>query len=206
MATGDRTFTTEGRKVQRGKSTPLPAGDWEGKVIGSRTEVRTGEESGMPYVAVTVEALNSATQEGGKNRWVFHNLFLTISEYTSKKGKRVGPLVDTSNGITALAKSMGETLNLGPNSIKTITDNYGNELEYVDPLAVKRWLAERDGQVFRFHSKIEVAKPDSGYDDKSVISYFVEAEGQEEAVDTEGEVEYTPPPPPKNGKRLQATR
>ena len=183
MATGERRFTTEDRKVEKFQNQLLPNKDWDGRVLATKAEIRYGEDSGLPYINVPFEAVGSALKEGGNNRWVYHRFFLGLNP--GKDGK---VNVDRPNGLTAFAKSIGVKMDLGANSIITL-DTKNGPVDAIDPQAVKRWLQDQDGAQFRFRTKVE--KGQDGYPDKNVVSYFIEVKAGADPFAVQAEVSGT---------------
>jgi hypothetical protein len=215
MATGERKFSTAGREVKKYNFKPLTPGDWDLKVDASQAAIGKKNEPGkFPYInGIRFEALDSA-DEGGKNKLVFHMLFTSL-----KPGKDGSAMVDRQDQVVALAKALGEDSPDLP--IITMPDENGVKQDVIEPKALLAWLKSHNGKIIKAHTKIQ--KGDGTYEPRSVVAYFIEAEGAagpsdesegfgqgvdedapegfgeeqtEEAPEEEAPEEEAPPPPP----------
>lgn len=216
MAKGEKRWT--GGDIVKMTFTPVPNKDWEVKLIASAVKVdkQKPESGGIPYLSgLRFQCFNSAEKEGGKDRIIFHALFLGLRP---DKNGNVSP--NYANGLNALMKAFGEnpaTQNIG---ILTKELEDGESIEYLDPKDVLQYLKNHDGDTLSLHSKI---KNSETYGAQAQVDYFIEAEGASEASDEEApeeeaeeaeepeedeaeEVEEEPAPkkkaaPAKKGKR-----
>jgi len=202
-ATGESTFTTAGRTAKRFESTPVPAGQYDGKLDASKLEIGRKPEAGkMPYIkGVRFELLGTAA-EGGRNRSIYNLMFTSI---TPGKGGFV--LVDKANQIVGLAKALGEDFTA---PVKSMEDGVGGTVQYLDPRAIVEWLKAHDDSIVPMQVKIRREKDRPAQNE---IDYFLEAENagafdsdtgevlEDDAADPmaadEPEVDDLPPPPAK---------
>lgn len=169
MATGETTFTTEGRKVIGGFSTePFAQGDYPLKLMGNKAEIRCRTEPGsIPYVNVPFAAIGTGG-DSGRDRWVYHTLWLNLSI-----GKNGQVQVDRVDQLTGLATAMGTTAKI-PTKTAMAKDKATGELreiQILDGNALVKWLRDNDGVVVQAHIKIE--KGTAGYSDKNKIARFI---------------------------------
>jgi hypothetical protein len=168
MTTGERTFSTAGRTVVAQTSTPITPGKYKLR-IGSDCEIKKADKpDATPYVAVRLEVLGTASTEGGKNRSVYHNLFLML-----KPGKDGVINMDRENGLTSLAHALGTQVE-GVEIVEQSATNANGEsvtLEYLNPRQVVAWLKEFAGT--EVSGRIKTEKGTGGYADKSVVSKFL---------------------------------
>lgn len=175
MTTGVKRFTTEGRTVAKPSFPVITPGVYEGRIEGSSLQIKKADGQGkIPYINFSAEVLNSATTPGGKNRKVFHRLFLT----TTPSPKDGAAMVDRPNQLLALSRATGIPLTLEGDDATVLmekVDESGNssEVEVLNPQLVLQWLRQLDGLVFTM--KIKTEKGTGGYEDKSVIASFAEA-------------------------------
>lgn len=212
MATGQRTFTTEGREAKKFESKPPTPGEYEMVLRMEKWKVGKADGAGkLPYLTGPIELLNTASQEGGKNRTMYHMFFLDLTP-----GKNGAPMVDRADQLVGFARSVGtemEGINVETTkkSVKDAAGQETGELVDADVLNAQQaleWLQQFDGSVFRGKTKIE--KGTQGYPDKGKVEYFIEAdeaavtapsnEAEELEVAAEEEDEDAdelPPPPAK---------
>lgn len=166
---GERKFTTAGREVAKPERTPPPPGDYVGKLMGTKAEVRQGtEQDSLPYVTVPAELLDSAPKEGAKNRWQYINFWLSL--LPSPKDGKIN--ADRSNGLTAFGKSIGETIDLGDDSVMDFTTRAGKVVPIINPHKLVKYLREKDGVTFKMRVKLEKDKQG----ERSTVDRFIEAE------------------------------
>lgn len=179
MTTGEKTFTTSGRNVAKFEFTPPKPGTYDLKIRGSSASVGCKQEPGsVPYVKVQLEALDSA-EAGGRNKLVFHMLWLSTEPGATGKAP-----VDFGGQVTDLLKALGEEANLPMRvhnaNVKVGKDSNGNyetvtkDIDIIDPEALKKFLAERDGVIVR--GKIRHRTRDDG-SKEGVVANFVASEG-----------------------------
>lgn len=172
MTTGDRTFSTAGRTVVTNTaSTPIPPGNYTLK-IGSDFEIRKAKRSdATPNVNFSFEVEGTATQEGGKNRRVFHRLDLGM-----KPGKDGMLNMDRENQLTALAKALGTEVEGVTLVEQEVTDENGNKvtIEYLNPAQIVEWLKSFAGATVQAAIKTEKGTPEYP-NEKSVVRRYLTA-------------------------------
>lgn len=198
MARGEKSFTTNGTPVDRFKSTPLPPGDYDLKLLGSEAKAGRKDEPGaVPYVTVPFQVLGTG-ENGGKDRKLYHYFFLSI-----KPDKSGGLRPNKQDQINGLAKGLGDEFTTS--QILSGTDKDGETVDYIDPADVVAWLKERDGAIVRAHTKVQPANGQHAA--KGVIHEFIEVEGGgSQPFDDAEEEEVAPPPPAKTTVNGRATR
>lgn len=167
MATGEKTWSSQGKTPAKFESKPIPAGEYDLKINGDWVSKVAEGEGKVPYLSGSFTALGSG-QNGGKDRKVFHMLFLSL-----KPGSDGVTMPERGNGILGLVRGLGTNIN------PPVVTMQGQEL--LSPNHIKQWLKANDGAVVRASVKIE--KDTGGYPDKNRIEFFVESEQQDEAVD-----------------------
>lgn len=180
MAKGESKFDMKAIDKKKRTFQPIPAADYDLKLLGDTVEIKKADPSEknpkpISYVNVAFEALKSA-KEGGRNQRVYHRLFLSL-----KPGKDGMISPQLADGLKGLGDALGSLPSLDTVTVEA-TDG---ETEMVSPLAVKKWLMGKDGEVVRGHVKIKAGS--KGYADSNVIAEFFEADGEES--DEEGEDE-----------------
>lgn len=163
MATGEKTFSTAGRTVTTGLP-PFPQGDYELKL--RKSEVRCKDEPGaIPYVSVQAEVLGTAATEGGKNRVVFFNLFMSL---VPGKDGIVAP--ERGSGLVALARALDTELE----DLNVIERDFdGQHQEFLDARAVATWLQTLEGAVCR--ARIRISKAQNGFEPRNEVDRFLPA-------------------------------
>lgn len=171
--TGERTFSTSGRKVSDLKPPLLPAGTYDLVVDASSADVgKADRPDAVPYVNIRFTALNTATKEGGKDRKLFHRLLLSL-----KAGKDGIMNMDRGGGLTALAKALGTEIEGVEIVSQDVSDVNGNPvtIEYLNPRQVVEWVKSFDGS--KLKARVKVQKGTAEYpDDKNEIAAFMTAE------------------------------
>ena len=170
MATGERTYSTQGRTPAKFEFKPIAPGEYELKLNSDWTQRVAEGEGKIPYVTGSFTAIGSGN--GGKDRRVFHRMMLGLAP-----GKDGVANADRANSILGLAKALGTEF-----SAPVVTMN-GKEL--LSPKHVLQWIQSNDGAVLRGDVKIE--KGSGGYEDKNVINFFVESEEQAAPIQEENE-------------------
>ena len=183
MATGETTFSTQGRQVVKFESKPLPTNvDYDFK-LNDDWEIRTAEGVGkLPYLNGSLEMLNTASKEGGKNRKTFHKFFLDLSP-----GSDGVSMVDRGHGLVAFCRSTGDDLNVG-----VVTKPKGEEQKMVQCLAPKAtlaWLKAHAGCTGKLRLKVET---DRNGVPRNVVDYFIEGEAGAPEAAPEEEAEVAP--------------
>lgn len=192
MAMGEKSFSTEGRKAVKYESKPIPSQAWELKLHTSEAEVGKSKQSNLPYLMIPIEALESASKEGGKNRRFYHYLNLGLFDYAD--GTKP---IDGAHQLVGLSKALGTKYQGPVRSTKAnlkSKDEDGEEVvevksvEFLDANALKKWLQQFDGTVVRGHSRIQPAK--DGFPAKGAIDeFFASEEGEASADDDEDEID-----------------
>lgn len=171
--TGERTFSTAGRKVTDSKPTLIPAGTYTLAVDASAADVgKADRPDAIPYVNVRFTALGTATKEGGKDRKLFHRLLLSL-----KPGKDGIMNMDRASGLTALAKALNTEVEGVEIVSQQVTNAEGNEvtIEYLNPRQVVEWVKSFDGTQVK--GRVKVQKGTKEYpDDKNEIAAFMTVE------------------------------
>lgn len=187
MAKGEATYSSEGKKVQRFVNTPFPKGDYGLLLQGKGLEIRRSKEKGpdaIPYIACRFEAQGTA-KDGGKNRLVFHNFFLS-----TKPGTDGVIMPERQGGIVEFMRANGQELKCG---LKELTKEDGTVEKYLDAEAVLEQLTEMVDTVTQGHVVIESGRtPD---EDRNKVSYWKGAD------DEEGEEEAEEEKPAATGKK-----
>lgn len=184
MATGERNFSTEGHKTVKFENKPLTPGEYDVRLDLSKSEVKAPKEPGkFPYINYALRVLGTATKEGGKDRLVFGMLFVSMKKY----GESGFQLFTKGDQLVGLTRALGEQYN-GP--IIQMKDADGVATDVIAPKALLAWLKNFDGTTLR--AKIKTQKGTGGYEDKSVVDHFIEAEAADEGGD-EPEVDEDEP-------------
>lgn len=199
-ATGEVGYSSQGRTPIKMNFDPFPAGDYDLTLLGGTIEIKGKPEPGkLPYVNLAFEAAGTATTEGGKDKRVYHMLFVNL-EPSPKTGT---PIVDQANQLLGLAKALGAELEFGSDAIlrkdKENDDGDMVKVNILDPRQVVEWLKQFDGAQVRAHVRVKKGTKDYP-NDKNEIAYFIEAGGDETPDEIEEEEEEAPPPTRKNGK------
>jgi hypothetical protein len=171
MAKGETTWSSKNATVKKSNFEPVPPGDYELKLDASKADVRKAQGEGkFPRVAVAFTVVGSA-KGGGRDRLVFHDFYVRIQP--NEKGN---VLVEMSGQIVAFAKALPAEVN-----VKTTMFN-GERI--LDPIALKKWLQNRDGEIVKGRVRIE---KDLNNEPRNRIASFEEADeaAEEEEVDDE---------------------
>lgn len=173
MTTGERTFSTQGRKVQTNTNTLIPAGTYGITFDATGIEIAKSDKrpDAVPYINVRFRVNGTATKEGGKDRVVFHRFLLGL-----KEGKDGVANVDRESGIVAFSKAIKSEMEGVEITTQQATDADGNEvtLEYLNPKQVVEYLKGFDGTELK--GRIKVQKGTEGYSDKNEVAKFLLAE------------------------------
>lgn len=165
---GEKRWNAKDEAVKR-TFEPVPPQDWETKLITDWAEIAAGnkEKGGIPFIkGVRFTCYGSAMVEGGKDRAIFQNFFLSL-----KPGKDGNVMPDYANQLNGLMKGLGDIRDFAAAS-KVVSDD-GDEVEYLNPKEVLAYLKSHNGDVIKLHSKIE---NDALYGKKGVVDYFIEAD------------------------------
>lgn len=172
MTTGERTFSTTNRTVVSSKPQLIPAGTYGGIIAAGADIGKANRFDAIPYVNVSFEVEGTATKEGGKNRRAFHRLLLGLNP-----GKDGMLNMDRSNGLTALAKSLGteaEGIEIVEQEV-TSPEGESKKIEYLNPRQVVEWLKSFEGSKLKL--RIKIAKGTAEYpEDKNEVAAFMSAE------------------------------
>jgi len=182
MAKGEKNFSSEGQKIVRYESTPPPVGDYSFKVRASKVTVAKADgPNKVPYInGMVLELLNTANKEGGKNRTLYHSLFLRTDPDADGYAA-----VNRGDGLVAFSKSIGMKFNLPVIPAKR-QDKEGNVLDCVilSPQRVAEWLKGLDGAVGKLRSKVQADYKDATKK-YGKVDYFIEAEAEEDEDEDE---------------------
>lgn len=181
MAKGSKTFSLSNTEKKKRSFEPFPAGDYDLKLLGNTIEVKTPQvtkerTNPIPYVNVAFEALGTGV-DGGKNKRVYHMFFLSL-----KPGKDGIVSPATVDGLKGFADAIGDQPDM---KIVEVGD-----VEAISALAVKKFLAEHDGEVVRAHVTIQRGTKDFP-NDKNVIKEFIESDANSGSDDEESDEEDT---------------
>ena len=146
--TGERRASSAGTAVSKPSFDPIATGDYTLKILGDKVTVAAPSQSNpesVPYINARFEVLDSALTEGGKNRLVFPRFFLKNTPTAKGNVPWKG-----SSGLNGLAKAIGEEFDVPVIDYTTIG---GTTFEILEPVAVKAWLASKDGMTFKAHVK-----------------------------------------------------
>jgi hypothetical protein len=187
MATGERSFTTAGRKVSKFESTPITPGEYELKPNFSKWEIKVSEEgSKLPYLNGPMTVLGSAEKEGQKDRQVYCRFFLN-----TELGNDGVAGTDRGDGIVAFCSSAGVELKVG--LVRKMRgeklDKEGNvvkpaaAVDVLNPQQALAWLKSQDGVVVR--ARIKNRK----WNDRvfSDVDYFIESDESSSSAPEETE-------------------
>lgn len=186
MAKGESQYQSAGKKVVRFESKPIPKGDYELTLLDKGLEVRRSKDKGpdaIPYIGCRFAAEGTAAKEGGKNRLVFVNFFLSL-----KPGADGIVMPERQGGIVEYLRANGKELDVG---IKTLTLEDGSTVNYLDAEAILEMLQEMTDTTTPAYVTIEAGRDPKGGDDRNKVSYW----GAKEADEGEGEEEEAPKAP-----------
>ncbi len=183
MATGE--WSSKGKEAKKFNFEPFPPGEYELKLLGDSTETRRKQEPGaLPYNATRFEALGTATGEGGKNRLLFHNFFLSL-----KPGKGGDAMPERADQLAGFGKALGDEPQLPTQEYNIGTPDVPSYVTILDALVVKKWLIAHDGAIVK--AKVKVDRGSKDYGPKNVVEFFIEAEGGQEQEGGGGEYDAT---------------
>lgn len=168
MTTGEKTFSTTGREVKTMTFKPLNPGVYSGPLGSDYTIAKADKPDAVPYINFSIACNGTAESEGGKDKRVFHRLFLGL-----KPGKDGVINIDRENQLTALAQALGTQVEGVEIVTREATDSEGNAvtLEYLNPAQVVEFLKSFSGTEVKF--KVKTEKGTGNYGDKSVVSKFM---------------------------------
>lgn len=179
MATGERGFSTADTKKTKRNFDPIPAGDYDFKLLGKQAEIRVAEprknektgkmSQPVPRVSLRFEALDTAA-EGGKNKLLFHDL------YTSMVPDKGGILAPTgADQLKGLADGLGVEADI-PFQMYTPKGST-TPIKILNPRVLLEWIKAHDGQVVRAAIKIQAGTKDYP-EPKNKLTEFFEAGGE----------------------------
>lgn len=188
---GESSFDSKSRKVRKFDNTPLPVKVYEGKVLPGATIEKAAGKGKLPYISCKVEALNSASSKGGKNRKLTHRFFLNMTP--NEKGNSH---IDSPDQLVAYTKSIDATFKAkGVPAVKI--DDKGpkagvkQNVTIVDPDACLKFIEGTAGTVFKFKSMNEASNKPGDDTLWPKVGNFIEAdpEDSEEEEDEDDEEE-----------------
>jgi len=184
MAKGESTFNLGKMDKKKRSFEPFKAGDYDLKLIGDTIEIRKPDPSKKPdpkrdppvsYVTCGFEALGSASEEGGKNRRVYHSFYTRLKP--GKDGIITPQCVDQIKG---LADGFGDASKV---DLKVTSEN---EQEVFSVISIKKYLESHDGDVVR--ARVGVQKGTKDYPNpRNRIEEFFEADEEREDEEDESE-------------------
>lgn len=192
MATAQKRFTSGDRTVTKFDRTPIATGDYDLKLMGRSAEIRKAQGPGkLPYVNVPFEALETAKEEGGKNRWVYQKFWINTEANASG-----GAPVDNAGQILGLADAIGERESLDAFRIITLKRQPKKgpleDCDCLNPHDLKKWFVDHDGIVVKGH--VIVRRGGKGFNDQNEIDAFIPGDdagdAQQEVAADEGD-EYS---------------
>jgi hypothetical protein len=173
MAKGETGWSSKGKQVKKGNFQPLPAGLYESALDTSRAEVRIADKEGaFPRVAVAFRHPGTG-KDGGKDRMTFHDFYLRTEP--NEKGT---VLVEMQGQILDYVRALGTEIE------PKMTTHLGERI--IDPVWLKKWLTNRDGEVVQARLKVE---KDLNGDPRNRVQFFEEAEGASDADEDEDEAD-----------------
>jgi hypothetical protein len=178
MAKGESSWDTKAQKKATFNFEPFAAGEYPCKLLTSGASIKTAKvtdknKKPLPYIAFSVEAKGTATQEGGKDRKVFVNLFTSL-----KEDKNGGPPMPTrEDQLIGLCDAVGQHP-----KFKTVIV-HGQEC--LDPREVLKWLQTLDGEVVQGRIRIQAASGE--FTARNVVAAWLAEEGEEKSEEGEDE-------------------
>lgn len=183
---GESSFDSNTRTVRKFVNVPLPVKEYEGKLLPGATIEKAPGQGKLPYIKVKIEALNSASQKGGKNRTLQSMFFLNTTP--NAKGNSH---IESGDQLVAYCKSINTRLKCSCIPDTKIGDDGAEQAVMIlDPNKALKFIEGTAGTVFRFKSKNEPSMQD-----KTVlwpkVDHFIEAdaEGAEETEDEDEEAD-----------------
>lgn len=184
MAKGEATYSSSGKNVVRFESKPIPKGDYNLTLLGKGLEIRRSKDKGpdaIPYIGCRFAAEGTAVKEGGKDRLVFVNFFLSL-----KPGADGVVMPERQGGIVEFMRANGKELEgVG---VKTLTKEDGSTESYLDAEVIIEQLKEMTDTTTPGFVTIEPGRDPKGSDDRNKVSYW----GAKEADEAEEEAPKAP--------------
>lgn len=171
MTTGEKTFSTAGREVKTISFKPINPGTYTLKLGSDVSIAKADKPDAVPYINLSFEVEGTAESEGGKNKRVFHRLFIGM-----KPGKDGVINMDRENQLTALTTALKTELE-GIEIVEREAQNEDGEsvsLEYLNPKQIVEFLKGFVGCEVK--GRIKTEKGTGGYGDKSVVQKFLLSE------------------------------
>jgi hypothetical protein len=169
--TGEKTFSTAGREVKTVTFKPITPGNYTLKLGSDVSIAKADKPDAVPYINLSFEVLETAESEGGKNKRVFHRLFIGM-----KPGKDGVLNMDRENQLTALAAALGTQVE----GVEIVSRDAQNEdgdsvtIEYLNPKQIVEFIKSFAGSEVK--GRIKTEKGTGSYGDKSVVQKFLLAE------------------------------
>ncbi len=170
--TGERTFTSEGRKVVPPKQQLIPNGEYPMELQGTVDIAKGKSYNSVPYLNISFEVEGTAAKEGAKNRKAFHMLKLGITEGADGVSN-----VDRIDGAVALATALGtafEGIEIVEQSVTNPETGEVEKLEYLNPQQMRDWLKTFAGS--KIKGRIGTRPGQGEYGPKNEIKSFRKAE------------------------------
>lgn len=172
MTTGERTFTSEGRKVVPPKQQLIPNGNYVLE-LQSAMDIGKGKQyDSVPYLNISFEVEGTAAKEGAKNRKTFHMLRLGVTEGADGTAN-----VDRIDGAVALATAMGTAFSGIEIVSQTVINPETQEsktIEYLNPQQMRDWLSQFKGT--KVKGRIGTRAGQGDYGPKNEIKSFSKME------------------------------
>lgn len=197
MAKGEARYSSAGKTVVRFDNKPLPTGMYQLALKEDGLEVKKSDAAGpdaIPYVNCRLEALSTASREGGKNRLVFHKWFLSM-----KPGSDGIIMPERGGGIVEFCRSYGEEADFGLIEQK---QSDGSTVSYFNPEEVLEYLQGKVDEPRSAKVIIEPVKDSSGKVDKNANGNNKVGYWELDAAVMTGETENEEKPAPAKGKAL----
>lgn len=186
---GESSFDSKSRKVRKFDNTPLPVKVYEGKVLPGATIEKAAGKGKLPYISCKVEALNSASTKGGKNRKLTHRFFLNMTP--NEKGNSH---IDSPDQLVAYTKAIDATFKAkGVPAVKI--DDKGPKIgvkqnvTIVDPDACLKFIEGTAGTVFKFKSMNEPSNKPGDDTLWPKVGNFIEADPEDSEEDEDDDSE-----------------
>ncbi len=176
MATGERGFSTADVEKTKRNFDPIPAGDYDLKLLADKAEIRTADakinpktkkmSEPVPRVSLRFEVLNSAKEEGGKNALLFHDL-----------GTKMDPDAGGVIGPTQADQLKGLTDALGADGEFPFANYKGKKI--IDPRSIVSYLKSHNGEVVRAHVKVQAGTKEYPEPKNKLTEFFAAGDGVE---------------------------
>lgn len=191
MAAGEKSFSTQDAKKTRRVFEPIPAGEYDFKLLGKQAEIRVAEpkkndktgkmSEPVPRISLRFEALETAV-DGGRNKLLFHDLYTSM---VPGKDGTVAP--QGADQLKGLADALGVDADIPFTMYKP--KGAGAPVKILDPRALLAWIKDHDGQVVRANIKIQAGTKDYP-EAKNKLTEFFEAGGTEGGSEAEAGEEF----------------